>query len=201
MNSHWLLLASLVLFLQKSEQITDVTAFSDFSYLPTCVQEVMTETGVLGLQGQVCTPWKCVCSNEAVATSSASNLISIVCVGQTEDITKGVEFVTSFCSQIDNPLPISTTLTSTKTNQGVFLMSIHSCSFWKEIVTITTTDANGQVTTFQTIVAFNPGASSGLSQSDKIALGCGIGIGLPATLAALYMCFYGKAICGGNKLC
>ncbi|KAK8103673.1 uncharacterized protein PG998_010706 [Apiospora kogelbergensis] len=28
--------------------------------------------------------------------------------------------------------------------------------------------------------------SSGLSRSDKIALGCGIGIGLPATLAALF---------------
>ncbi|KAK8133027.1 hypothetical protein PG999_001200 [Apiospora kogelbergensis] len=31
--------------------------------------------------------------------------------------------------------------------------------------------------------------SSGLSRSDKIALGCGIGIGLPATLAALFTCW------------
>ncbi|KAK3368840.1 hypothetical protein B0T24DRAFT_341452 [Lasiosphaeria ovina] len=33
------------------------------------------------------------------------------------------------------------------------------------------------------------GADEGLSNSDKIALGCGIGIGLPATIAALYMCW------------
>ncbi|KAM5349567.1 hypothetical protein ACJ41O_006072 [Fusarium nematophilum] len=32
----------------------------------------------------------------------------------------------------------------------------------------------------------------GLSRSDKIALGCGIGIGLPSTLAALWMCFRGR---------
>ncbi|KAK8093204.1 uncharacterized protein PG998_014605 [Apiospora kogelbergensis] len=31
--------------------------------------------------------------------------------------------------------------------------------------------------------------SRGLSRSDKIALGCGIGIGLPATLAALFTCW------------
>ena len=35
------------------------------------------------------------------------------------------------------------------------------------------------------------GGDGGLSRSDKIALGCGIGIGLPATLAALWVCMKG----------
>ena len=134
MNLIWLFLASLVLFLPISEAITDVTAFSDFSYLPSCVQEIMTETGVLGLQGWVCTPWKSVCSNEAVATSSASYLISVGCAGQTEDITKGVVFVTSFCAQIDNPMPISTTIASTTVIPGMFLMSMRNCSFEKKLL-------------------------------------------------------------------
>ena len=41
-------------------------------------------------------------------------------------------------------------------------------------------------------------ASDGLDESDKIALGVGIGIGLPATLAVLYGCFRGF-FAGGNR--
>lgn len=43
-------------------------------------------------------------------------------------------------------------------------------------VTITTTNANGEVTSFPSVVPINPNVDTGLSRGDKIALGCGIGM-------------------------
>jgi hypothetical protein len=51
----------------------------------------------------------------------------------------------------------------------------------------TTTGTGGQVSVYTTAVpeSFTP---SGLTLSDKIALGVGIGIGLPAAVAGIWMC-------------
>jgi hypothetical protein len=53
----------------------------------------------------------------------------------------------------------------------------------------TTTNSNGQVSVYTTAVPeLVPVAPGGLDLSDKIALGVGIGIGLPATIAGIVVC-------------
>lgn len=56
---------------------------------------------------------------------------------------------------------------------------------------VTTTDSNGQVTSFTTTVVdtvpvVTTTDTYGLSQSDKIALGIGLGIGVPSCIAAIW---------------
>jgi hypothetical protein len=51
---------------------------------------------------------------------------------------------------------------------------------------ITTTDSNGQQVTITPQAVADQ--SSGISSFDKIALGVGIGIGLPGTIATVWLC-------------
>ena len=67
----------------------------------------MTETGVLGLQGAICTPWLCLCANEASATETISYMISVGCVGTNYE-SEGFAFITSFCDQIHDPVAPTT---------------------------------------------------------------------------------------------
>ena len=104
MRFQFILFLVSILFLPGSQQITDVTAFSPFTLLPSCVQDVMTNT-VVGLLENVCSPWACVCANQEDATSEASYLISIDCNDATNDISKGVSFITAFCDQFGTAVP------------------------------------------------------------------------------------------------
>lgn len=67
------------------------------------------------------------------------------------------------------------------------------------ISVVTTTGANGAV--YTTTIPPSP-PDSGLSLSNQIALGVGIGVGLPATIAAIVMCIKGfqRHWCHGDSL-
>jgi len=179
-------LFAFLLFLPGSEQITDVTAFSDFSGLPTCVQSIMTATPPeLGLLGEVCSPWRCICSNQPDATLSVSELVRLGCdpSATTYDIPKGVAFVTSFCAQIDNPLPATIT-----TAGGMPSCSSHLLrQATSHTTTITTTNDQGQVTSFTTVVPISP-ESGGLTTANIIEIVFGIlgfFVALPLAIVAV----------------
>lgn len=105
----WTVLVLLLLALPNRAQVTDVTAFSEYSYLPNCLKEFMTMEIPPGLPWGVCSPWLCICSNEAVATSTITELLPAWC--DPALISNAVAFVTDFCAQLGYHLPVSTTQT------------------------------------------------------------------------------------------
>lgn len=125
MLSHlWMML---LLFLTESQQITEVTDYSDFSYLPTCLQRIMTETyWPAGLQGAVCTPWQCVCANEAIATSTVSDMIDNYCGTNSLYYSEGVAFITSFCGQIQDSLAPTTSFVFPTSAKGIQIRNYQS---------------------------------------------------------------------------
>ena len=54
---------------------------------------------------------------------------------------------------------------------------------------VKSTGSDGQIATSTTFIPIvTPNSPSGLSQADKIALGSGIGVGLPGTIAGVVLC-------------
>jgi hypothetical protein len=98
-----LFLLTFLVFVRNSHQVTELTAFSEYSRLPVCPQQVIAAD----LSVLLCSQGSCICSNQADATSIASHYVSLIC--GTNAISNAVACITDFCAQINNPAPTEAT--------------------------------------------------------------------------------------------
>ena len=159
-----------------------------------------------------CNDYTCACSHFADSASAVSSIATARCsTSAGPDVAAATSLWNAFCAQFlaeptdaTTPTGAATSPAATTSSSGTSSCKdllerkfdvIDSLTLTASIVT--TTDSGGQVSVYTTAVPeLIPVAPGGLSESDKIALGVGIGIGLPATIAGIIVCCL--AI-GGNQ--
>lgn len=197
---HLLLLASftqisLCLDPSASVSINQLPAWSQQRHCGIGCLQNDYDSGVDILKGLGCTWNGCYCGTQY--QSAASSLITScwkAYCGNAEaniltyDISTAESIYNSYCgiaavaAATPTTVPVATTVDSPASTSvsNEFPSQTGNAKSSSTTSSSQNTQANTQAT--------NNNSSSGFSTGDKIALGCGIGIGLPATLATLWMC-------------
>ncbi|PMD60754.1 uncharacterized protein K444DRAFT_612441 [Hyaloscypha bicolor E] len=139
--------------------------------------------GCYPLNGQCCsTGMYCEVGNECVMVSGKQQCCTDVSC--TAYVSSGITIyvTTSSSSTYSSTSSQTTTTTTSSTASSSPAVSTPSSSS-----SSSNTQPGGQST------GSNTNSYSGFSTGDKIALGCGIGIGLPATLATVWMCLRNRS--------
>jgi len=176
MTGYLILFLRLLVLQVVGATITDPSQWPGLNDLPFCVQNVFGGCLYDCSYGGGCIPcyvgcgdWTCACNQFSSAISAASSVAATGCSTSQADIASATSILNGFCEQLlATPTgPTAPTLAPTPITTGG-------------------SPSNGDN-------SGGNGASSsdggGLSMSDKIALGVGLGVGLPSAIAAIWqMC-------------
>ncbi|KAH7403125.1 hypothetical protein BKA64DRAFT_441585 [Cadophora sp. MPI-SDFR-AT-0126] len=196
---HLLLLASftqisLCLDPSASVSINQLPAWSQQRHCGIGCLQNDYDSGVDILKGLGCTWNGCYCGTQY--QSAASSLITScwkAYCGNAEaniltyDISTAESIYNSYCGIAAVAAATPTTVPATTVDSPASTSVSNEFPSQTGNAKSSSTTSSSQNTQANT-QATNNNSSSGFSTGDKIALGCGIGIGLPATLATLWMC-------------
>ncbi|EXJ72523.1 uncharacterized protein A1O5_03669 [Cladophialophora psammophila CBS 110553] len=172
-----------------------------FEVLRSCEQECIWGTCCISVADFIgCnSPWYngCVCdlNMQNPAASHVASCISSKCASNT-DVSTAVAVYLDYCASAGYPLAnvarVSSVATQASRETLTFNVNGDTATTMTPPVTTAagTTSSNGPSTTHaaDTPASTNPASHSGYSTSDKIALGVGIGVGLPSLLATIWSC-------------
>ena len=140
---------------------------------------------------------ECVCRADllSIGESYISSFVNSACSSNTADIQSGLSMYDNYCA---TAYPKAAQITSVGT--GVIQLGTATSMLFTPTKTGSSSTSNSARTTealTSSIGSQTPIDSSGgagqfqeLTRSDVIALGVGIGVGLPATIASLVVCWY-----------
>lgn len=141
---------------------------------------------------------ECVCRADLLSLGEAyiSSFVKSACSSDTTDILSGLSLYDNYCA---TAYPIAAQITGVAT--GVIQLGTATSVLFTPTQTGSSSTSNSARTTegltsstdgFQTPTSGSGGSGQprGLSRSDVIALGVGLGVGLPATIGTLVSCWY-----------
>jgi len=174
---------------------------NEFKVLQSCEQECIWGTCCISVADFIgCnSPWYngCVCdlNMQNAAASHVASCISSQCTSNT-DVSTAMAVYLDYCASAGYALAIvaqgSTITAQASRETTTFNGDGDTATTMTQAVTTAavTVSSNGPSTTYATYTPASTGQAghSGYSISDKIALGVGIGIGLPTLLATIWSC-------------
>lgn len=196
-----LLVYALITETQQPPSSIDIPDFPGYNNLRACAQQCLRNDVQIEIG---CGTNDCLCNHEADSLASVVKCVNLQCASSTADVNSATSIFVAYCSSYEaavqntglsqsitssrlpsatpgNGGPTMTTDNGNARNDHVNWTADSIVSTASSTTIVTTTNINGQRTTFTTIV---PVVYSD-SQSNKIALGVGIGIGVPGAIAAL----------------